>query len=389
MKYKILTLVIIGATFFLNASSAHAAPITGKSPALQYQQNLGITSGNSLTGAQLLKDPYNCVLVVITLDPENPDITFTYPEENPLPFLVPKNPTFTTQNYRGGLTVKIPEAYSCPRKTVENTAATEEVSDALSFIENPVSWVLEYVLGTINDIFTWLFDGLVSNIFVTLLSLNVFINSDIVRGGWPFVQGFANLGFIFALLYIALATTLRIDSVAVSIQRLLPKLLIGALLVNFSLIIGGLVIDVSRLVMAVEVKLIVGPEGSTSTVLDEILNKSKTYESTAIALLNKGPTKNGAFTKILESIKKTVVLAVITIGLLVISINMFVRYVVLLILLIFSPLAYLALALPQTSWMFKQWWQMFLKWVLYGPIVLFFLILITKINMSICMKFLI
>ncbi len=59
-----------------------------------------------------------------------------------------------------------------------------------------------------------------------------------------------------------------------------------------------------------------------------------------------------------------------------IFIGLFIRYIALILLLIISPAAYLALAFPGMQGMAKNWWAAFLKYVLYGPIMLFVLILI-------------
>jgi hypothetical protein len=46
----------------------------------------------------------------------------------------------------------------------------------------------------------------------------------------------------------------------------------------------------------------------------------------------------------------------------------------LLLLLIISPLAYLAIAFPNTAGLARQWWSTFLRYVIYGPVVLFILL---------------
>src|SRR3989344_456504 len=78
--------------------------------------------------------------------------------------------------------------------------------------------------------------------------------------------------------------------------------------------------------------------------------------------------------------ENSVFLILLITGLGVIVINLFVRYIALLVLLMISPLAYLFLALPKTAPYAAQWWGMFIKWVLYGPIVLFFLVIIIKVQ---------
>jgi hypothetical protein len=66
---------------------------------------------------------------------------------------------------------------------------------------------------------------------------------------------------------------------------------------------------------------------------------------------------------------------VVALSLLVVGFLLLIRTIMLVILLIASPLAYLALAFPGAQGMAKKWWDMFLKYVLYGPIVLLLMLL--------------
>lgn len=281
----------------------------------------------------------------------------------------------------GSVPVKYPSGpakgyYTCPQAVYN---LMQNYSDV-----NKVSSLTKFYLGTI-DVFFYIVNKfsvwalqIASYLMSVMLGQGKFIQNEIVKQAWPFVQGFANLGFIFALLYIALATTLRLESLGTSIQRLIPKLLIGALLVNFSLVIGGLLIDASRVVMAAEIKLLSGGASlDIDNLGDRIIGSSEAYKAAFAALQGSGP---GFWQYVLIKFQNALVVVALASGMLIIAINLFVRYIALLVLLIFSPLPYLALALPQTQGIFRQWWKMFLQWVFYGPIALFFLVLIVRIQ---------
>lgn len=225
-------------------------------------------------------------------------------------------------------------------------------------------------------------------LLITIIGQGTFIQNDLVKQAWPFVQGIANLGFIFSLLYIALATTLRLESVSSSVQRLLPRLLIGALLVNFSLIIGGLLIDASRVVMAAEIQLIGGGEVKSDTLGARLLEQTKLYENVARLLTINPvhgvpvPDQSNSWNELITAIMRSVFILAAAASMAILGFGLFERYIALLILLIISPLAYLAVTLPQTSAYAKKWWDNFIKWVLYGPILLFFLIIIIRVQDS-------
>ena len=278
---------------------------------------------------------------------------------------------------------------------------TSSDSTAVSTAERWIIWILMEMFAVIMNFGIFLLRWS-AWLLGLMLGQGVFINNELVKEAWPFVQGIANLGFIVALLYIAFATTLRLQSVSTSVQRLLPKLLVGALLVNFSLVIGGLLIDASRLFMAVEMNMFGGSatEGQSAKITPEnlgekLLERSHIYDNVFVS--SSGVFNNstlggsnagvdvsnaalGTWGSIFTGIRNLVFVWMVAIGLMVIALGLFWRYIMLLLLLIVSPLAYVAIALPQTNKYFTKWWSEFLKWVTYGPAMLFMLIMIVRVQ---------
>ena len=78
-------------------------------------------------------------------------------------------------------------------------------------------------------------------------SYNDFVDAQSVVIGWSVVRDVMNIAFIIGLLAIAFGTVLRIQSY--HYKNTLLKLLIMALLVNFSKTITGVFIDLSQVVM--------------------------------------------------------------------------------------------------------------------------------------------
>lgn len=273
--------------------------------------------------------------------------------------------------------------YSCPQTAFEKIL---QDASALGVFEK-IFVGIAFVIFNVLDFFTTMLTVLMGEIFMKMISQGTFVNDGLVKEGWPFVQGIANLGFIFALLYIALATTLRIESVSTSIQRLLPKLLIGALLVNFSLIIGGLLIDTSRLLVALEISLLAEEGVTKDNFASRIIQKTQLPELELFTIWGFKPSEgtqtseaNNIWSLIMRRAMASFFIMALAVALAIISVNLLVRYVALLVLLILSPIPYLALALPQANQIFKDWWKHFLQWVFYAPVVVFFLVVLTRIQ---------
>lgn len=221
------------------------------------------------------------------------------------------------------------------------------------------------------------------------LSPTQFATHDIVQEMWPFVLGVANLGFILALLAIAFGTVLQIQDFAV--RRMLPRLLFAALLINFSLLLGTLVVDASRLAMAIELQVLNAGRAvnDVTTVGSYILGSSRLHEAFDAAIINAGgnlsPLEYGSAQGLSDSwtgLTKTLFASILiwgtAIGFLIIGVMLVVRYIAILLLLILSPLAFLFIAIPRAGQLANRWWQEFLKYVLYGPAVLLILIILMR-----------
>lgn len=248
-----------------------------------------------------------------------------------------------------------------------------EINDAVAF----VFWLFFTFLAKVAQ---WLIYTL-STYIEPLLSLSSFVNNEVVRKAWPVVLGVANMGFLLALVLIALLTTLRLE-VGGGVRRLLPRLLIAALLVNFSLVIGGVILDASRIIMALIPPIFDSSFDSMATMLvlkanmaiifynvQQSLATGFSLDSAALSYIN--PVKG--WDQVLATILNAVVAWIIALALAVVIVGLLIRYLMLLLLLIVSPLAYLFVALPGASGLAKRWWTMFMRYVIYGPVVLFIL----------------
>ncbi|MCR4330503.1 MAG: hypothetical protein NUV49_01320 [Patescibacteria group bacterium] len=85
----------------------------------------------------------------------------------------------------------------------------------------------------------WLFD-----VMLAFSLSSTVLDADFARNGWAITRDLANMLFIFILLAIAIATILQISSYGA--KSLLARLVIVALLLNFSLFITRVVVDVSN-----------------------------------------------------------------------------------------------------------------------------------------------
>ena len=69
--------------------------------------------------------------------------------------------------------------------------------------------------------------------------------NSMIAVGWTTIRDLINLFFIFILLYAAISTILQYGDY--QLKNVLAKIIIAALLINFSLMIGKMVIDASHI----------------------------------------------------------------------------------------------------------------------------------------------
>ncbi len=202
--------------------------------------------------------------------------------------------------------------------------------------------------------------ALLIQVFVFLAQYNDFIRALPVRRGWLIARDISNMFFVLILLIISFATILKIE--AYDYKKHLPKLLLMAIIVNFSKTICGLFIDFSQVVMLTFVNGFKGiGEGSLIHMmgLKEIFTLQQRGNVDFATLV-------GAYVLgLLYVIVGIVVLIALTISLAM-------RMIFLWIYVILSPFAFLLAALPGGKQYSSQWWSKFTKELISGPVLAFF-----------------
>lgn len=266
---------------------------------------------------------------------------------------------------------------------------------------SPVSCALYYVTLTINSILGILV-AIAAKITAIALEFNSFVGSDenkTVQLGFNLTLALANLGFVAAIVVIAVATILRQQTYGV--KQLLWKLVVAALLVNFSLTITGAILNFSDQLTTYFVNATDPTGGGAGDYLAFVGKISSSFASQGLFQPPDpdAPTWNSIlppgidvaasimdqfFTGILNMVFSAIFLVIIAITFLALGILLMIRYVYLSILLILMPLAWLMWIFPAFKNMWHKWWQHFLKWVFFAPIVMFFLYLAlyTALNQS-------
>ncbi len=244
-------------------------------------------------------------------------------------------------------------------KTHKDAVAKEESKQSMW------SSIFGFVFAAVLKIIAALL-GAVANTAGAILSMIVKATNgvhrpEIVSIGWNIVRDFMNLFFILGLITIAIATILRIE--AYNYKRLLVNLILMALLINFSKAIAEGFIEFFDMLM----KLIAGSGDffHYSNFFDSILRPGG---STSALFFS------GGFTSQMVQGATSMVFGLIAIiAFMVIAAMLVIRMVGLWVMIILSPVAYALYIFPQTQGMARKWWSTFFKYLIWGPVAIFFL----------------
>ena len=240
----------------------------------------------------------------------------------------------------------------------------------LGWAANIAEGALITVVTTLIYGIVWFFGMLVTvtliPILVMVASYNDFATEYGVQLGWTVVRDVSNMFFIIVLLVIAVATIFKVESY--SYRALLPKLIIMAILINFSRMITSFFIDFAQIIMLTFVNSfrdIAGGNIINAVGIGDILSYSakKTVSGQDVESL-----------KVLGGLLLGLAVAAVTAGVLLAFILVLVfRVIMLWTLTVLSPLAYLLSAFPGGQKYSSQWWEKFTSHLIVGPVLAFFL----------------
>lgn len=193
-------------------------------------------------------------------------------------------------------------------------------------------------------------------------------NTPEIYRAWEGVRSLANLAFIFVFLFIAFANTASWQIDSYTVKRMLPRLVAATILVQISFFICAFIVDGGNVLGGGIRELIFGfsqPAQAQTTNL--LIN---------VPLMTAGLVALGAFVWGLS----IPILLGLLIGVLAVFLTLGARLLLLAILIVASPLAFVAWVLPGTEGYFKRWWSAFTKLVLMYPIVVAILAIASRIG---------
>ncbi len=307
---------------------------------------------------------------------------------------------------------------------------------ALPIITHASIWgdVGKDILSTIGDAIQYLFSWLLkagASFFEGMLGIGFKSSIEIITTGWTVCRDIANMLFILFMVVIAFATIFRIEEYG--IKKLLPKVIVIALLINFSMVFCSAIVDFSNIFADFFIKDITEnlsqtneSKGIISATFADAFNVTGTYvtftncedfkklgdaecsrfssfwDPTSLAICKQAFQNKfeeckttGRTTTLIDEKSDASFLNLFleyTVGSIVLLMAAFVlfaggimilfRIIVICFLMIISPLVFMCYILPSLRTNWSKWWKTFLNWCIFAPAYAFFVWIAIQIAVS-------
>ena len=258
---------------------------------------------------------------------------------------------------------------------------------------DPLDWILCPVFNGVADLSTWLFNNIVQP-WLTTDPIDT-SPADPTYQVWSSFRVYGDIFLVIALLVVVFGQSIGgglID--AYTAKKVLPRLLIAAVLINLSIYIVAALVDISNIVGGSIGALLTGPFQANGAF---VIHPSG-IQSIKILGLGGAALTAGIGTGIIGLIagaqaigSALAFLALFVImpmffGALAAFVTLVIRKGIIIFLVLISPVAFALYCLPNTEQYFRRWWRLLLEMLLIYPIVIIFFavadILSVTINQS-------
>ena len=275
--------------------------------------------------------------------------------------------------------------------------------------------IYDSLKSTIGSLFLTIFNligkfiALLANLAQGILDYSKLQNAPIVERGWNITRDLVNMFFVLVLLVIALATILRIETYGM--KQILWKLIVAALLINFSLVFCGVIIDFAGVLtdffiddsktffedIAKNMQLLEIQKTSAEESWQRCTNQDSTncagsfttqqackdsikklwiqdHTCSKIEGVDWANMKGDRFWEVIGSLILSILFAIVAVFVFgALAFLLLIRVLAIWFLLILAPIAWFFWILPATKEHFTKWWSAFIKWVFFAPAAIFFI----------------
>ncbi|HAC56364.1 TPA: hypothetical protein DCF80_02590 [Candidatus Saccharibacteria bacterium] len=213
-----------------------------------------------------------------------------------------------------------------------------------------LGWVICPLMSIMVDVIEW-----VSDVLQSYLAFNPFDGADSdIRKIWTSLLNVANIMLVVAFLAVVFSQSTSIGLSNYGIKRMLPRIIIAAILMNLSYYICQILVDVSNILGVGVSSLVSATSGNTFS--ENVANVSDLSKIVVAAGL--------------IAIVAFFFLIPVLLAFLAVIFTIAARNAIIVLLVIVAPLAFAAWILPNTEKYFKKWWELLINMLLLFPMVM-------------------
>lgn len=296
------------------------------------------------------------------------------------------------------LAVNNPIGTPCPDSTLTTTLAIgatdagpdeKSITDAAAAAANPanpapgeaakvstckidaIGWLLCPVMDFMSKVIDGAYAFVASLMVVKPITTDSSDAAKSMYAAWSIMRNFANVAFVIAFMMIIFSQMTSVGLNNYGIKRMLPRLIVAAILVNASYWICAIAVDLSNILGASLNGLftsaipVLGANDRAAFVLAGDTSGGGWQGLVSAVLIG------GAATAVLYATLSALVPALLAalLAILTVFIVLTMRQALIILLVVVSPLAFVAYLLPNTESLFKKWLGLFKTLLLMYPII--------------------
>jgi hypothetical protein len=189
---------------------------------------------------------------------------------------------------------------------------------------------------------------------------------------WGRMMSLVNGFVVILLIVVAFCEILNINISTYGVKKILPSLVFAVLAANFSWIMCRLFIDWANIVMS--------RFGESTAIIDPLIASRDSFTINVATTMNSsqagaqilGATSNTDIS-FFQAGMKTLFVWAGAIALYILTFLLLLRNAIIVSLAVFSPVAFMAMVLPQTKSAFNKWWTTFMQWTFMPTVSVFML----------------
>ena len=261
-----------------------------------------------------------------------------------------------------------PNTYEQTSNSTISIESPSENSTSTSCDVQGIGWIICPVSNWLADGIDYMYSALQE--FLKTKPLETTNQNSGIYLAWVIMRNISNVTFIVAFLVIIYSQLTSVGISNYGVKKMLPRLVIAAVLVNLSFTFCAVLLDLSNVTGYAFQDAFMGIKNTISTV-GENTGVGWTWSEVIVMILSNGALAGGVVATVAmgAELLPLALSALVGIGLvlLLVLLIMAARQALIVILIIISPLAFVCYLLPGTEKWFKKWRDLFFTMLVFFP----------------------